>query len=358
MTVIHKSQKLVASLVVALLMLSCSGTPSDERSEKMVKTTKVQVHQPTLIKSYPARIKASSNIDLAFRVAGPIKKIYVDEGQFVKKGDLLAQIDPRDYKLQLQGTEAKYKEVKAEVERITALHEKGKVSDNDFDKAVSGLKQITAKYHAHKNALYDTRLTAPFSGSINKIYFHADETVNAGMPVVSIIDTQEYEIVAHLPASDYLNRHSFKNFKCNTVDNPDNKLPLKLKNIVSQANLNGLYPAYFSLQNQGDGKILPGMSAEIVIEYQTQNDHLFTVPSTSIFKSGNQTKVWIYNPEQQIIHSREVEILQIKSSGDSVVKGKLSDNDIIVSAGVHSLTEGQKVKQMPPPSESNVGGLL
>jgi RND family efflux transporter MFP subunit len=358
MTVIHKSQKLIASLILALVMLSCSGKPDGEQSEKMVKTAKVQVHQSTLTKSYPARIKASSNVDLAFRVAGPIKRVYVDEGQFVNKGDLLALIDPRDYELQLLGTEAKYKEVKAEVERITALHTKGKVSDNDFDKAVSGLKQITAKYHAHKNALKDTRLISPFSGSINKIYFHADETVNAGMPVISMIDTQEYEIVAHLPASDYLNRNSFKDFKCNTVDNPNNKLPLKLKNIVSQANLNGLYPAYFLLQNQGDGKILPGMSAEVVIEYETQRDQLFIVPSVAIFKSGDQAKIWIYNPEQQTVHSKEVKILQVKSSGDSVVKGKLSGHDIIVTAGVHSLTEGQKVKQMPPPSESNVGGLL
>lgn len=350
--------KVFAGIAIIAGFTACSATTSEKSTQTVVKTTSVKKHSSLLTKSYPAVIKASSDVRLAFRIAGPIKKIYVDEGDFVKKNQVLAQVDPRDYRLQLQATEAKYKEVKAEVERITSLYKKGKVSENDYEKAVSGLKQVTAKYNAHKNSLEDTKLKAPFSGHVNTIFFDAEETVDAGMPVISMIDTQKYEIVTHLPASDYLNKEKFTSFTCRTVNDPNASIPLKLRNIVSKANLNGLYPAYFNLTDYGKGKILPGMSAEVIIEYSDQNNNLFKVPSTAIFKQNGVSSVWIFLKTNKTVQSRTVEIVEIKSSGTAIVSGDITEKDIIVSAGVHSLKEGQQVETLEEPSDSNVGGLL
>ncbi|PWD98086.1 efflux RND transporter periplasmic adaptor subunit [Marinilabilia rubra] len=354
-----KLLKVLIGIVLIAGMYACNTNSSEERPNKVVvKTTGVTKHSSLLSKSYPAVIQASSDVKLAFRVAGPIINIFVDEGDHVKENQILAQIDPRDYKLQLQATEARYEEVKAEVGRITSLYKKGKVSENDYDKAVSGLKQITAKYNAHKNALSDTKLRAPFSGNINQIFFEADETVDAGMPIVSMIDTQNHEIVTHLPASDYLNKDRFSEFTCRTVDEPDTPLQLKLRNIVSKANLNGLYPAYFNVSNPPKGKILPGMSAEVIIKYKSTGNQLFEIPATSVFKNGDKSTVWVFNEIDKTIHSKQVEIVKIKPSGSAIVKGEITEADTIISAGVHRLKEGQKVEVLKEPSESNVGGLL
>lgn len=350
--------KTAAALIMPIIFSSCHSPQENKESPVFVKTTEVIELESTLTKNYPARIKAASDINLSFRVAGPILKVNVNEGDEVKKGEVVAQIDPRDYQIQFQATEAKYNEVKAEVDRITALYKKNKVSENDYDKATSGLKQITAKYQAHQNALEDTRLKAPFSGQINKIFFEAGETVDAGMPIISLIDSQQYEIVTHIPAQDLLKKENFTNFACISANLPGREWPLELRNIVSQANLNGLYPVFFTLKNDSEDNILPGMSAEVLIKYRTNQEHLFEIPSSAIFETGGKSKVWIINKKENTITSKDVAIVKIKTSGIAVVKGELKKSDAIISAGVHGLKEGQKVRQLPAPTESNVGNLM
>ena len=342
-----------------LILSACQGNSKQQKeNQALVKTTKLETHAPEISKKYPARVKASKDIKLSFRVAGPIKQVSVDEGDFVEKGELLAQIDPRDYRTQLKATEAKYKEVKAEAERIMSLHEKGKVSDNEYDKAVSGLEQISAKYEAHQNELEDTRLTAPFAGHITEVIFDSDETVDAGMPVVTMIDTQHCEIVTHLPARDYIARDRFKNFTCKTDEYPDEQWPLELKNIVHQANLNGLYATRFKLKSPETNKIVPGMSAEVEINFKKEEKKLYQVPSSSVFERDQQSHLWVVDTDSHTIQSQPVEVVRIYSSGNAVIEGDLEEGSTIISAGVHSLTEGQKVKEIEEPSETNVGNIL
>ena len=349
----------IVGILGILLITSCSERSSEKKEQiPVVKTTRVKSFHNLLSKSYPARIKASSDIRLSFRVAGPLSKVLVKEGEYVKKGQLLAQIDPRDYELRLKGTEAKYREIKAEVGRITALYKKGKVPENDYDKAVSGLKQITAQYEAHKNALNDTRLKAPFAGNVADVFFDTHEMVDAGMPVIALVDTQQYEIVAHLPADDYLKKNNFVDFRCRTVNHPGEEWPLTLKSIVAKGNVNGLYPARFMLSEPEKGKILPGMSARVIIQYSADDNGLLSVPSTAVFKKNEQSLVWKLDKESQTVKSVPVKIVRIDADGNAIVKGNLNTNDVVVSAGIHSIREGQKVKQLEPPAESNIGGLL
>ena len=120
-------------------------------------------------------------------------------GNFVRKGQVLAQIDQRDYEIQLAATEAEYNQVKNEAERVIALYKKDVVTENQYYKAVHGLEQITAKYDSHKNALADTKLIAPYNGYVQKTYYSARETVGAGMPVVAMIGTATMEVEINIP---------------------------------------------------------------------------------------------------------------------------------------------------------------
>jgi RND family efflux transporter MFP subunit len=344
--------------VLTIILTSCKTEAVKEESPVFVKTTNVKTPDSTLTKNYPGKIKSASDINLSFRVAGPIEELNIREGDRVEKGEVVARIDSRDYKIQLEATEAKYREVKAEVERITALYKKNKVSENNYDKAVSGLKQIRAKYNAHKNALEDTKLRAPFSGHINKIYFDAGEIVDAGMPVVSLIDAGQYEIVTHLSANDYLKKDNFTSFTCRSANAPGQEWTLELRNIGSQANLNGLYPAYFRFKPGKQEAIFPGMSAEIIIKYSADEKNIFEIPSSAIFNEGDLSKVWIFNHKDSTITAQTVKIVKIHSSGSAIISGELLEQESIISAGVHSLREGQKVKPLPEVSDTNVGKLM
>jgi len=158
--------------VVSVLFSACSKRGNvGADAVRTVKTDTVVVYNAVRQSLFPGKIYAATEVGLSFRIAGPVAEISVKEGDYVRRGQTLARLDPRDYEIQLSATEAEYKQIKAEADRVIALHSSGSVTDNDCDKAVYGLKQITAKYEAHKNALADTRLVAPFDGYIQKRYF-------------------------------------------------------------------------------------------------------------------------------------------------------------------------------------------
>ena len=121
--------------------------------------------------NFPGKVKAAQDISLAFRVSGTISKIHVKDGARVQEGQLLAELDPTDYQVQLDATEAEYQQIKAEAERVMALYKDNGTTPNANDKAVYGLKQITAKYKHHKDQLAYTRLYAPFNGYVQKRLF-------------------------------------------------------------------------------------------------------------------------------------------------------------------------------------------
>lgn len=343
---------------IFLVLCACRHNKPEKEMLPTVKTDTVRCFQNELYITYPGKVKAASDVDLAFRIAGPILRMPVEAGAFVRKGELVAEIDPRDYEVQLSATEAEYKQIKAEAERVIELYRRNSVPVNDYDKAVSGLQQITAKYNACKNALKDTRLLAPFDGYVQKKYFEKHETVGAGMPVVSMIDLSYFEVGIDIPSSDYVRRGHFKSFACTFDVFPGCEFPLELMEITRKANLNQLYRVRLRLKADKESAIAAGMSVNVTIEYEPESVVLTSVPVTSLCEEDGKASVWVYDPVLQNVKQRPVKMVKLLKDGQAVIYDGLKVGDIVVSAGVHSLKEGMKVKVLKSVSPTNVGGLL
>ena len=184
----------VLASITTCLLASCNSSTKDAREYQTVKIDTVTSANGQTYLQYPGKVKAAQDISLAFRVSGTIRKIYVKDGARVQAGQLLAELDPTDYQVQLDATEAEYKQIKAEAERVMALYKENGTTPSANDKAVYGLKQITAKYQHHKDQLGYTRLYAPFNGYIQKRLFEAHETIGAGIPVLSMISGDAPEV--------------------------------------------------------------------------------------------------------------------------------------------------------------------
>ena len=100
-------------------LLSCSNGAKDTREYQTVKTDTVVSAGGQTSLQYPGKVKAAQDISLAFRVSGTIQKIYVKDGARVQAGQLLAELDPTDYQVQLDATEAEYD---AEVARLSGMY--------------------------------------------------------------------------------------------------------------------------------------------------------------------------------------------------------------------------------------------
>ncbi len=347
---------LIILIVLFVLPMSCKNESGDSLKSKVVKVDTVRLAIGEMQRPYPGKIHAANDVKLAFRVAGPIKRFAVQEGQFVKKGSLLAQIDPRDYNIQLAATKAEYAQIKAEAERVIELHKRKSATDNDYDKAVAGLSRIEAKLNAHTNALADTRLLAPFDGYVQDKFFDANETVDAGLPILSMVNVAWMEVVVDIPSNDFVKRKDFNGYTCFSDLYPNHSFELSGLAINQKANLNQLYQLRLKLEPEEGFDLAPGMSVNVFIQSKDMVNTKVKIPMAAVWEEEGQSNVWLVSDGK--VQKRKVKVVELHKDGSAVVSEGLKEGEIVVSAGVHHLNNGQEVKMLKQSSSTNVGGML
>ena len=349
---------LLAAYVAVGAMCSCSGKQEVKEEVQYVKTAVVKGGGAESQKNYPAMTRSSEEAYVAFRVSGTIERVLVKEGDFVRKGQLIATMDPRDYRVQLQATQAEYAQIKADAERVFELYKEQATTASNYDKARYGLSQITQKLQNHKNQLADTKLYAPMSGYVQAKLHEGGETVGAGMPVISIFAAGNVELEISLPASDYNRLNQLTSAHCIFDVLPDD-YTLGISSINREANSSQLYPVRFRIRGAYDrSKITPGMTATVKLAFVEQGTRPVEIPASAVFNKDGKTLVYVFDKQTGTIHAREVELHFLGTRGNAQVTEGLTDGETVVTAGVRFLTDGQKVKEADKTSEYNVGGLL
>ena len=358
-----KLQSIIYAVTVAV-MASCSGgnASTDNNSAKPVKIDTVRLSAANTVLQFPGKVKAAEDANLSFKVAGRIKKIYVDEGAVVHKGQLLAELDDTDYRIQLDATEAEYAQVKAQAERVIALYNDNGTTPNDYDKAVYGLKQITAKLQAHREQLGYTKIYAPFAGKVQSKLFNDHETVAAGMPILMMIGGGQPEVEIFLPASDYMRRDRLAQYSCTFDIMPGVKYPLTVKHVAPQANANQLYAMRLRIAAPaGSVMPVPGMSTMVTAAVGGGDDKMVSlvVPSGAVLKADGREWVYVVDAKRGTISRREVKLVQLLSNESSIVASSaLNVGDIVVASGTRSLHDGDEITIVNEFTKTNVGGLL
>ncbi|MFA9392650.1 MAG: efflux RND transporter periplasmic adaptor subunit [Prolixibacteraceae bacterium] len=345
--------------IATILMTACA--PQVKEQAEVIR--KVKVSHPTkdaLVseKQFSGIIKEAAEQNLAFRVAGPIKKIYVKEGDFVKKGDLIAEIDTRDYEIQAGVAKAQYDQIKAEYDRLTELNSRKSVSDNDYEKAVAGEKMLSMQLKHANDQLNDTKLYAPFAGYIQSVKYEKNELVNTGMTVATLLDTKSYAIDVELPLSLFLLKDDFTSVSCHQALISDADFPLQLITYQMKANNNQLFQLTYRLDPSANKNLMPGMNVSVNISYKTNLKNPLHVPIQAIVNYEGKAYAWIFNPKTSTVSKKEVVCDGLIGNGDIRIVSGLSEADLLVVSGVNVLHDGQEVKLLEAVSETNVGGLL
>lgn len=349
----HKTA--IVSLVAILALVGCGHRQQTEYIPT-VRIDTIRTAGTCTILEFPGRVEAAEEANLAFKVSGTLQRILVDEGAFVHRGDLVAEMDTRDYELQLQAIEGEYSSIKAEAERVIALYEQNVATADAYDKARYGLQQITAKRENAINQLADTKLYAPFDGYIKSRRFDPPTVVAAGMPVVTILSGGVPEMEIFIPASTYLRRQEIVSFSA-SFDFLSQNIPLRLLHVSPDANSNQLYAVRLALPQSMENAPAPGMNALVEVALRQETDISLEIPSSSLFRSDDNSCVWVYRQDGTITR-REVKILRLHKNGTAVITDGLTEGELIVSSGVHHLTVGERVVPIPDVSKTNIGGLL
>lgn len=355
-----KAKKTIYScaFAFALIFVSSCGSNTNNNTEyvKLVKTAFAKELSPIKEKSFPAVIEEAEEVNLAFRVAGPIYKIHVKEGQYVKKGQLIAEMDSRDYQVQKSAAEAQARQLKSEFERIEELKKRNSVSENDYEKMKAGKEMAEAKYKNTVDQLNDTKLYAPFSGYITEVMFKNGELVNHGTPIVSLVDVTLLKVEIDVPASMYIKKDAITNIKCTQENIQNETFPLTLYSNSIKANNNGLYKLYLYHSPKAGSKLAPGMNVSVNISFKAYEVPILSIPVTAIFEKDGNSFVWVV--ENNVISSRQIETNNLIINSHIGVTQGLNNGEQVVTGGLHLLTENETVRVVAPQSETNIGNLL
>lgn len=342
----------VITLAAVGMLTACGGSDKKEDAAKVrnVMTVLPQNRQESTIKNFSGVVKENSTVSVSFRTPGQILRIFVKEGAHVRKGQLLATLDTKDYQLQVDAAQTQYDQLKNEVERLRKLHEANSLSGNDFEKATSGLEQLRIKLQNAKNQLSYTHLTAPVDGTVQKLNFEPSEMVSAGMPVMDIVDTRSMEVEVNIPDDVYRLLSNTTEAYCIAAGE---RYSLHKKSVLAKADANQLFTVRYAI----DGQLSAGVNVDVYIEMGgDMTVSGLSIPAHAIFEDGGKTYVWVVE-ENNIVKRHAITTTSVDSEGMAVVESGISATDRVVKAGVKALHEGDKVKIVTQ-KNTNVGDLL
>lgn len=306
--------------------------------------------------SYPAQVEARFNSALSFQVGGQLSKRDVDVGQEVKKGQVLAQLDPKDLKLalrsaqaQLNAAETEYKQTQTDLARAQELKDKGFVSQAQldrqqlaFDAAQSRLAQARANYRVQANQNRYGSLLAPNDGVITAIYAEVGQVMSPGQPVVQWADQTAVQVKLAVPETrvSFFQEGMMARVK---LWSKTEYLPAKVREVSPVADpITRTYQILLDLDaEQQDVRF--GMSATVYFDKELSHQKP-RVPVSAVVADGLGAFVWVFDESQGVVNKRRIAASEVVKEGVLIDKG-LVDGDLVVTAGTHVLNEGQKVKR-------------
>lgn len=337
---------------VTLLLTAC-GEKKEEQGETVrpVKTAIVE-SRSEIRKDFSGMVEAVDYVKLAFRVSGQIIDLPVIEGDKVKKGQLIAAIDPRDIALQYAADKSSYETAAAQVERNKRLLARQAISVQEYEISLANYQRAKSAFELSSNNLRDTKLTAPFDGSIETRLVENYQRVTSGEGIVQLVNTQKLRIKFTIPdAYLYLLRSTHQRFLVEFDTYRGQSFNARLEEYLDISTDGTGIPVTLTIDDPTFDRALydvkPGFTCSIRFSADVGpflEESMTVVPLSALFSesNGKQMYVWVVNGGK--VNRREVSIMSPTGDAQAFVTKGLKAGETVISAGVNQLVEGQRVK--------------
>ncbi|NLJ29675.1 efflux RND transporter periplasmic adaptor subunit [Desulforhabdus amnigena] len=347
----------VSFVSILFVLTACSQDKSVEppaAKPTPIKTGKVRHVQEREFVSVSGTVTSPDDpVPVSFLVSGKVIEVGPREGDYVKKGQFLAAIDPVDYKLSLQAASAQAGQAKValarskdEYARMKFLYESRSLAQNDFEKyraawlsAKEQVDQAIANQKLAQKRLTDASLYAPADGFISKRSIEPGQTASSGNPVFEIVKLDPVEINVGVPETDIHLVRVGQTAAVTIPAMPTESFEGKVRVINVSADPNTrTYMTRILVPNPAH-ILRVGMVAEARIEGD-RTIELMTLPAETILRDPQgATIVFVYYPEQQRVYAKRVERGAVYGREIAIQSG-LSGDETIVFAGQEKLRDG------------------
>jgi RND family efflux transporter MFP subunit len=354
------SDRLVVIFVIFILIIVFPGCGPEEKVEKKdpvrpVKFFEVGRSGKGGTMEYSGAIKAAQEVDMSFEIPGKILEFPVAEGEQVSRGDLLAKLDPRDYRTLLDSAKADLNAARADYDRSRELYENNTISRRELDVARRNFEKAKAGTESAEKAMGDTRLLAPFKGIIARTTAERYQNIQAKQTILVIHDNSTLEMAVDIPEQDFT-----KVKKVDSLDEltrlvqpeitisslPGRRFKAAFKETATMADpVTRTFEITFRFTPPSDISIFPGMTARLQLTPPIKAGQAILIPAKAIFSDDKkQPRVWRIDPESQKVTPVPVTVGDLSGSDVHIKKG-LKQGDLIAVSGVHQLRDGMTVRQ-------------
>jgi len=288
----------------------------------------------SITKKFPGKLLPVEQSQLAFEIPGKINNVYVDVGDSVEKGQVLAKLDDREASAQLNQAKAAYELSKQILERFENLRQQGHISVQDLDKARSDYIIAKSQFEFFEVKLQQTNLKAPFNGVIQSRFLDTGTVINSGIPILEIIDSNYVEAHISVPVIYLKDMEIGKEYNFEFDGKITKAVFSKLAPMSPGGSDSRL--AIFKFNKFFN----PGSIANLEMKI-TENLRGTWVPLKSLSQSDQG--LWsVYTIENNIVVKDLIEIIYFEDDY-AYVRGTLKDNDLIVLGGASKIIEGKRI---------------
>lgn len=348
-----------AVIACALLIGACgqdgeNGQESDaaENDEETV-AIPVEIGTPirgdiVAVYSGTAPIEAYAEADVIAKVGGEVREIFVEEGDDVSRGQILARLDGDRLRLELDQSEANLRKLQRDYERNVDLKEKGLISSGDFDKIRYEMEALEASFNLARLELDYTQIRAPIDGVISDRYIRLGNTISANEAAFRVTSFDPLVAYLHIPEREYRNIAK------------DQLVGIDIDALAGQGIIaavtrvspivdpqTGTFKITIEISDE-ERRIKPGMFGRISIVYD-QHEDVLQIPRSAILEESGETSVFVVEDDKAV---RRIIQTGYSSSGMVEVTVGLGDNDLVVTVGQIGLKDDADVAVINAPDDT------
>ena len=314
--------------------------------------------------SFTGAAKAGVESKISFKVGGTVRELPLKVGDRVKKGDLIARIDPRDYQLQVEDAQASLAQAEAQAvraaadfERIRGLFERDNSSQADYDaaraardSARASVRSIQKKLETAQLRLSYTTLESPIDGAVAQVPVEVNENVQVGQPIAVINAGARPEVEVGIPEILIREFQQGASAAARFDAIPNRSFNGRVTEVgVSSTPGMTTYPVTVELY-QSDRRILPGMAAEVTFYFGSDGGGpRYVIPPHAVVEDAGGRFVFVVSEASEglgVVHRRPVVVGDLVRDGLEVVDG-LQGGEKVVVTGASQIQEGQQVRVSP-----------
>jgi membrane fusion protein, multidrug efflux system len=340
-----KTKKNLILFAILIVMASCQQKQEAVKKESAsirVKAQAVQTVSGLSNLRYSGTVEAAQTIPLTFQSSGTVEQVLVQEGDAVRKGQLLAVVNKADNQSFLNSAKADYQQAKDAYDRLKQVYDKGSLSEVKWVEMETNMKKAESQLELAKNSLDKCNLYAPTSGIVGKRNVEPGQSAISSFSPIELVKIEKVSVKISVPENEIgkIKKGMIATFTISALENKNFKGTITNVGVVADK-FARTYEVKMTVDNP-NLEMNPGMVCDVMMNTSTDRE-LLIVPYSAVSKdSDGNSFVYTLQSDNQSVKKQMIKVGNYQSSGVEVLSG-LTANQAVIVEGKEKLTDNSQI---------------